>query len=61
MSTKHTPVKYTITWTKGRTNRETIVLKSLDTAEGFYSVKLLEGKNPRMYVTELIESTRFLK
>jgi hypothetical protein len=53
-------VKYIVTWTFESTRKEE-EFEEQDLAESWYETKLETGKNPSLYVTELVESTRQLK
>ena len=54
-------IKYIVTWrSKSAPVRKKASFENYKIAESFYQEKLEEGKSPALYVTELVESTRFL-
>lgn len=53
--------KYIVTWKPKTYTRKEASFNDHELAESFYEEKLAEGKNPALYVTELVESTRQLK
>ena len=52
--------KYILTWAFNSERKEQEFVDQ-DVAEDWYETKLVEGKSPSLYVTELVESTRQLK
>ena len=52
--------KYILTWTFDSKRKEQ-EFDDQEVAEEWYETKLVEGKSPSLYVTELVESTRQLK
>ena len=53
-------VKYILTWTFDSERKEQ-EFDDREVAESWYETKLETGKNPSLYVTELVESTMQLK